>query len=637
MNRKIDEPKGKWPLNLTALRWSAIVLPIAFLVSIDVLRQTILYSQLHSVPGLVGVYLLISTAVIAFSYTIFAFIRRLEEKVVDRNRQLLALNEIAKASTAKLRLQELLETSLDYVLSSLPADAGLICLVDLERGEHSAICSRGFSEEVVHRIQRAKLGDDPIAREVVATGLPVVMERIFEDPRVAEAARRAGIKSAISVPLKSEGLVNGILAIATHEERHFSASDKEFLNGISGQLGMAIRNALLYEQSLLQNQELGGLLAVGKVVTSSVDLDELLDASLDTIIEVTSADAAEMWLMEADGELAMVCHGGAHREAFLERTRFPVGEGIPGLVAQSLEPLVVHDLPSEPRFLRQGVTRAGFQTFCALPIRHQRKLVGVLAVAALSAEALREPRQLRLLESIGEWLALAIENAHLYQQVQDLAALRERERIAREMHDGMAQMLGFINTQTMAVKKLLSNGQLEEARAELTTMESVARDLYADVREGILGLRVTAHSQKKLIPALREYVERYTEAFGVPVEISASPTAESFRLASNAEIQLIRVVQEALTNVRKHSKATSVTITFQGNDGKFEVTITDNGRGFDLTRLPSTGWPRFGLQTMRERAEAVGGTLHIETTPGHGTKVVVSLPISRLDHAGHLR
>jgi signal transduction histidine kinase len=305
-----------------------------------------------------------------------------------------------------------------------------------------------------------------------------------------------------------------------------------------------------------------------------------------------------------------------------------MGEGIPGLVAQSQEPIVVHDLPSDGRFLRQKVTEAGFRAFCALPVRYQSKVLGVIAVAAFSGDALKGPRELRLLESVGEWLALAIENARLYRQVQDLAVIQERERIAREMHDGMAQLLGYINTQTIAVKKLLSNQEIIEARAELTKMEEVTRDLYADVREGILGLRTSARQRDGLLPALREYAERYMEMSGVVVEMKIAPEAVQCQLASSVELQLMRIVQESLTNVRKHSKATAVGVTFERNGNKLRVTIADNGQGFEPARLPSTGRPRFGLQTMRERAEAVGGTLDIDAALGKGTRVHVLIPAS---------
>lgn len=618
-----------WRFSTSVLRWLAIVLPILFLVGFDILRHTVFAGALHSIPGFIGTYAAIVTAVVAFSYSMFALISRLQREVTARNHQLSALNDIAKAAAAELQLEGLLETSLDLILSNMRVDAGLICLVDLEKEEHSVVCYRGFSDELARRIRRAMLGDDPIAQEVVCTGKAVVLERVFEHPRVAEVARREGIKSAISVPLKSEREVNGILAIGTRHERRFSQADQAFLDGIGGQLGLTIRNARLHEQTLLQNKELGALLAVGKVATSSIQLDETLSASLDTILNVTGTDAAEIWLAEPDGELVMQCHRGAHRDAFLERTHFSMGQGIPGLVAQSQEAIMVHDLPSDSRFLRQMVTEAGFRTFCALPVRYKSKLVGVLAVAAFSGEALKGQRELQLLESVGEWLALAIENARMYRQVQDVAVIQERERIAREMHDGIAQLLGYINIQTIAVNRFISNRELVQAQEELAKMQDIARDLYADVREGILALKTTTNRQKGLMAALREYIERFMEMSGVRVEMQVAVDAAHPPLDPNAEIQLMRIVQEALTNVRRHSKATAVAVAFGLNGSQFEVAIADNGQGFDPARLPTTGWPRFGLQTMRERAQSVGGTLQIDTAPGQGTRVLVRVPLAR--------
>jgi GAF domain-containing protein len=323
--------------------------------------------QLHTLPGFLGTYAIIALAVALFSYSIFGLIGRLQQRIMDQNRYLSALNEIAKAAAAKHHLTDLLDISLDHILSTMKADAGLICLVDREREEHSALCSKNFSPELVRNIQRAKLQADPVAYEVVHGGRPVILGRVLEDLRVAEVARREGIQSALGAPLKAEGEVNGILVVATRQERHFSDADQELLEAIGGQLGIVIRNAVLYEQSELQNRELSALLAVGKVVTSSFDLDELLHQSLDTIIEVMPADAAEVWLMEGAEELNLRCHRGAHREAFLERTRFRVDEGIPGLLAVRQEPIVVHDLPSQAAFLRQGVIKAGFHTFLRTP------------------------------------------------------------------------------------------------------------------------------------------------------------------------------------------------------------------------------------------------------------------------------
>lgn len=292
MSDQKREPNGKWHMELGLLRWAAIVLPILFLGLLEVLRHTVLVEQLDSTEGLTVVLAVIVIAVVVFAYTIFGFISRLQHRIIEQNRQLSALNAIAKAAAGKLTLDALLSESLDHIMPNLEADAGLICIVDQEEQEHSAACYRGFSSEVVDKMKRAKLENYPIAQRVVSTGRPVIRERLLDDPNVSEANRRAGFKSAISAPLMAEGEVNGILAIATKKERKFSDSDQAFLEGIGGQLGMAIRNATLYEQAQLQNRELGALLAVGKVVTSSFDLDELLSAALVVALVVACSSSA---------------------------------------------------------------------------------------------------------------------------------------------------------------------------------------------------------------------------------------------------------------------------------------------------------------------------------------------------------
>lgn len=628
-----DRKLGLPHLNMRVLRWATIVLPVLFLATVDFLRHTVFYTQLHALPGFLATYAALAMGVTVFSFAVFGLIARLQARVSQQNRQLSALNAIALASAQNLRSEQVLETGLDNVLRVMDADAGLICIVDAEREEHTARCHRGFSEEVVRNIQRAKLRDDPIASQVVRTGRPVIMERVMDDPRVAEAARRNGVKSAISAPLKSEGAVNGVLVVASRKERHFTPADEEFLLAIGGQLGMAVRNAALFEQAERRNHELAALVTAGKAVASSLDLDDVLGKSLDAVVEVAGVDAAEVWLHE-EPDLALRCHRGVYREAFAERTRFPLGEGFPGLVAQTRAPLLIRDLASDARFVRQRVVQAGFRTFCALPLLYQDRLVGVLGVAAFSPDVLTRAGDVRLLEAIGERISVAIVNAELHKQVQDVATLHERERIAREMHDGMAQLLGYINTQSLAVKKLLANQQLAEAHTELTKMEEITRDLYADVREGILGLRIAGRRNGGLLSALREYIQSYTEMSKVAVNLQVFPDAEKLRLAPSVEIQLMRIIQEALTNVRKHARATTAEIRFERLGPRIRVTIADNGQGFDTTRPPSRGWPRFGLQTMRERAEAVGGTLTIEAAPAQGTRIAVELPVRQHETIG---
>ncbi|MBI2934756.1 MAG: GAF domain-containing sensor histidine kinase [Chloroflexi bacterium] len=615
---------------LESLKWAAIVIPLLVLFTIEALRHIFFVALLHTLPGFIATFAVLTVGIVAFSFTIFGLISKLQASLNEKNRQLSALNAINLASTRNVGIDEVLETGLDQVLSVMRADAGLICHVDKEREEHTARCHRGFSAGLVQSIQRAKLRDDSIAQQVVRTGKPVVLEHVLDNPQVREAALRENVKSAISAPLKSEGEVNGVLVVATHSERHFTQSELQFLRAIGGQLGLLIRNVVLFEQTKQKNLELAALVGVGKAVSSSLDLDQILPKSLDAIFQVTAADAAEVWLKDDEG-LIMKCHRGSHVEAFLEKARFAIGEGLPGIAAQQNSPLLVHNLPSDSRFLRSGIKAAGFHTFCALPLRYQERLVGVLTVAAKSADAIRESSHIRLLEAVGERLSVAIVNAELHKQVQDTAVLKERERIAHEMHDGMAQVLGYINTQVLAIKKLVDTGQLIYAREELSKMEDISRDLYADVREGIMDLRTASRQAGNFLSSLREYTRNYSEMSGIPVKIESIKETECEGLTPSAEIQLMRIIQEALTNIRKHSKAVCAGIKFERRNGDLHVVIYDNGQGFDMAHLPPTGRPRFGLRTMRERAEAIGGALNIHSSRGNGTTVEARLPTNEKD------
>ncbi len=267
-----------------------------------------------------------------------------------------------------------------------------------------------------------------------------------------------------------------------------------------------------------------------------------------------------------------------------------------------------------------------------MPLEHRGTLLGVLGVASRDPGALRSPRELRLLEGIGERVAAAITTARLHEQVLDGAVVDERMRIARELHDGLAQVLGFINTQTLAVKKLLASGRVPEAAGELDAMEAAARNVYGDVREAIVGLRLSL-SREGLLPTLREYLASFERMTGAVLRLEAEAEAERLELPRPTEIQLVRITQEALSNVRKHSDARNVAVRVAAHDGMLVLEVADDGRGFDPQATAPTGWPRLGLQTMRERAEAVGGTFALDATPGAGTRLHVRVPIHEKEPA----
>ncbi len=395
--------------------------------------------------------------------------------------------------------------------------------------------------------------------------------------------------------------------------------------GIIGRLGRRI---------LQRNDELAALLAVGQEAASAVELSEMLDKALDAILGVTPADTAEIWLMTDEGELALEAQRGIGVDVPRARDRLGPGEGLSGLAVQRGSAVVVHDPVSDPRFLSREIAELGLQTYCALPLRHRGEIVGVLAVAGRDRSAFADESELRLLEGIGEQMAVAIENARLLNRVLDRAVLEERERIARDLHDGLAQVLGYINMQALAIKKHLASGRPEEARELVGTMEEAARHVYGDIREEIMGLRV---ARSGLAPSLRAYLSGYGRMAGVVPEVRISDVAEALRLPGATEIQLLRIVQEALSNVRKHARAGRAIVSLELAGDELRLEVEDDGRGFDPDSPARTGWPRFGLQTMRERVHALGGTFELRSSPGAGTSIVVRVPVASRKEVAYAR
>ncbi len=215
------------------------------------------------------------------------------------------------------------------------------------------------------------------------------------------------------------------------------------------------------------------------------------------------------------------------------------------------------------------------------------------------------------------------------EQVRRLAILEERDRLAREMHDSLGQVLGFVNLKAKVAADLISRGNPTLATEELEQMRGAVQDAYQEVRQAILSLR-TPQGQG-LLANLREYVQRAREQSGLNIQLEAQ---DHLHFPPAVEAQVIRIVQEAVTNVRKHAQARNVTVRFAPEEGDgTTVTVHDDGRGFDLAGVESGRGTRFGLLTMRERAEGIGGTLTVDTTPGAGTTVRLWIPGGTQDGA----
>lgn len=207
------------------------------------------------------------------------------------------------------------------------------------------------------------------------------------------------------------------------------------------------------------------------------------------------------------------------------------------------------------------------------------------------------------------------------------AVMQERERLSRELHDGAAQLVAHLLLRLDTIKELVGADRPQEAEAELERLHGVADEIYADIGESITGLRTNV-TERGLVHALQDYVDQFEERHEIPVALRTDESPN--RLSSLAAFQLFRLIQEALTNVRKHAGAREATVTLT-SDGPdlLRAVVADDGRGFAAGRERSGEARPLGLTSMRERVEAIGGTFEVSSQPGSGTQVIAIIPVSR--------
>jgi two-component system sensor histidine kinase DegS len=205
------------------------------------------------------------------------------------------------------------------------------------------------------------------------------------------------------------------------------------------------------------------------------------------------------------------------------------------------------------------------------------------------------------------------------------AVVQERERLSRELHDGVAQLVADLLLRLDTIKELVKIGRHREAESELERLHGVADEIYEDIGESITGLRANL-AERGLVRALQDYVGQFEERHQVPVTLRTDNTAD--QLAPLAAFQIFRLIQEALTNVRKHAAAREATVTLMSDgSAQLRVVIADDGQGFAPGSQRNGRGRSLGLTSMRERVEALGGTLRVDSQPGSGTQVTATIPL----------
>ncbi len=266
--------------------------------------------------------------------------------------------------------------------------------------------------------------------------------------------------------------------------------------------------------------------------------------------------------------------------------------------------------------------REMWRVLLAIPLSWRAESpAGVLVLASNSVQSF-SPRHLILLETIAAQAALLIQNAHLMMRVEYQAVVDERARLAREIHDGLAQTLAFLKIQAAQMQNYLSRGEMDRLTATLQANYRTLSDAYLDARQAIDNLRRVPSSN--LRGWLEQVIADFEEGSGLKVDMTGFDLDQTF--SPNIQAQLIRIIQESLSNVRKHARASHVRFVGREINQAWLIEIVDDGSGFSPDQLELSA--RHGLRGMRERAEMIGADFQIISTPGKGTTISLRLPSS---------
>jgi signal transduction histidine kinase len=364
----------------------------------------------------------------------------------------------------------------------------------------------------------------------------------------------------------------------------------------------------------------------------SIDTKPLLASVLDQLKTEVDYHSAAIVILTGGHATVLAFRGPVSQENLFD---WPVLLQKPWLnqtIIADQRPMIVADIfgdnPEAHTFreaLRNGSKAEPDHTrsWMGIPLIIKEKGIGMLSLTHEKPNHY-VPKDVEQANIFARQVGAALEHDHLYQQALYLATLIERQRLAREMHDQLAQALGYINLKASMTNDLLAEGDLEEAQANLEELKRIARDTYTDVREEIFNLRINVSTGKQFLTTLNEYLTKYQEHYGIEVQLSVEEEAP-LEIPAAVSNQIIRIIQEALSNVRKHALANKAAVHLRTDEQKIYLTVQDYGQGFDPELALGQNNKSFGLQIMAERAESVGGSLEIDSEAGQGTRLVLTL------------
>ncbi|MGH7503475.1 MAG: GAF domain-containing protein [Longimicrobiales bacterium] len=559
------------------------------------------------------------------------------------HRQRESLLRFVESISAELALRPLLTQIIRLACDLIDADKGTVGLFDAGRNV--------FRTEAIWNMPLSEVGTEMppgvgLAGKLMLARQPVILERYGDVERPIGIGRQLD-DAVIGFPIDLDGEMIGFLGIGMASpspgvapRRRFTQDDARALAVFARHAAIAIRNARWYEAEQRRTALFELVAGIAHIMTADLRPAELLQNVADAIdVRFGYPNVAIALIEPVDPDVIVIRAVSGPQKKAIEQAgswslfRIPIAEGITGAAIREKRTIIVNDVASDPRYIRTP-TLDEVTAELAVPIILAGRVLGVLNVESSGPFGEEDADALGI---VADQLAIAIENARLYEQAQRLAILEERQRLARELHDSVTQQIFGITLLAESLDPVwqrdaqegearaqqllrLSRAALAEMRALLAELRPADADPYGgrnDHATWIGRLRKTG-----LVGTLRGYLSG-AQLGSTMVQLDAeaySPQAEQI------ETVLYRIAREALHNVVKHARASRLELRLASDDSTVRLSISDDGKGFDRTAVLADATHSPGFASMTEQAAAVGGEIRIEASPGRGARVDAILP-----------
>ncbi len=543
--------------------------------------------------------------------------------------RLFALHRASLELVKDVSLDTLLERIASTACEQAGAKYAALGVLD-EKGKLEKFISVGMTRDAVKRIAHPPVGRGLIG-ELMDTESPLRVPVIQNHPKsVGFPDHHPRMVSFLGMPIRTSDRQLGQIYLTEKKDADdFSSDDEMIIQMLATYAATAITNARLIENMrerdaalTRRNVDMNLLNDIASALTSSLDLNEILNKALGLVMNYLKMEAGEIFLLEEDRTtLRMMLHRGEAAEAFWTRNLFKVGEGYPGIVAKNGRPMISTDLSQDESFLRKAVVKAGFRQILSIPLISSESVMGVMSVATRS-KAPFEDRSVQMLSAVGAWAGLAIENARLHANARRLAVLEERNRIGMDLHDGIIQSIYGVGLGLEGAKHLVIE-DTEGAKAKIDHAIHGLNQAIRDLRAYILDLRPRQLGNDGLMNGIKRLITEY-RANTFSEVLFTSPESEMKELTQAQSLALFHICQEALANSAKHAKAKNVRISLWTTEDRALLEINDDGKGFDVEKMST--FIGHGLANMQTRARSSGGDVDIISIQGEGTTVLAWVP-----------